>query len=99
MQSLLQGGSVSAGGTPLGTPPGNGFHSIAGLPRTGSAQGMQHALQQQQQGPPSSNSFTFLGQVRGIVSCLQMCVGLCHAQRILEQLHAMCCAARLPACD
>jgi hypothetical protein len=61
--SLLHGGSVSAGGTPLGTPPGNGFHSTAGLPSTGSAQGMQHApQQQQQQGPPVSSSFSFLGQ-------------------------------------
>ena len=66
MQNLLQGGSVSAGGTPLGTPPGNGFHSTAGLPRTGSAQGMQHApQQQQQQGPSASSSFSFLGQVSG----------------------------------
>ena len=72
MQNLLQGGSVSAGGTPLGTPPGNGFHSTAGLPRTGSAQGMQHApqQQQQQQGPSASSSFSFLGQVRGFPSLL-----------------------------
>ena len=75
MQSLLQGGSVSAGGTPLGTPPGNGFHSTAGLPRTGSAQGMQHApQQQQQQGAPVSSSFSFLGQVRGLSGCLLLAV-------------------------
>jgi hypothetical protein len=59
--------------TPLGTPPGDGFHSGAGLQRPGSAQGAQHASQPQQ-GPPISSSFSFLGQVcRAAHSALWIC--------------------------
>lgn len=65
MQSLLHGGSVSAGGTPLGTPPGEGFHAMS-MPRPGSAHESQQTLaasQPQQPGLNTVHSYSFLSQV------------------------------------
>lgn len=83
LQNLLQGGSASVGGTPLGTPPGEGFHA-ARMQRPNSAQGTQHASQPQQ-GPHGGSSYSFLSQVRHMFDWSQ--------QRLLRECAASFSAA------